>query len=211
MKTYTNAQARARFTQIMLISCRIAEDPKIDWRVRSAIEGLQCHFSGYAEPGYSSNGLPIAVANWNKVGEWDDVTHSRRPIVGGDIMNRVGACLAKLGIETEWSDEWVSCDECGKLIRTQPDSHNWEPSYFLPEGSSEVLCQHCAHASALADAEYLGENRAQDDIDDGCETPNCARIRTDDALELENKFGRWGASESVRLVYCNAYDEYMAS
>ena len=39
--------------------------------------------------------------------------------------------LNKLGcpIEAEWGDEWTSCDECGRYVRTSPDSYGWTRSY----------------------------------------------------------------------------------
>jgi hypothetical protein len=108
------------------------------WQVRSMLQELQLHYNGYAEPGYTDpeSGI-IATGNWN------DITN----YIGGvrftlsDIPSRIAKLFEKLGIETEWSDEWCECTDCGKLVRTSPDSMSWTPNYTLGEG--ELMCCEC--------------------------------------------------------------------
>lgn len=79
---------------------------------------------GYAEPGYKDpeSGL-IALANWNN-------------------FEREGMLLEKLGVETEWEDEWTYCHNCEKLVRTQPDSYCWRPYYYMFD-YGDILCGDC--------------------------------------------------------------------
>ncbi|VVB55201.1 Uncharacterised protein [uncultured archaeon] len=109
-----------------------------NWQLRSFVDSLQLHFNGYAEPGYTDPQCGIiATGNWNAITKWEGATHttlSKTPEI-------VGRLFDKLGIETEWLDEWCSCSDCGKLVRTSPDSMSWTPSYTLGDG--ELICCEC--------------------------------------------------------------------
>jgi len=108
-----------------------------DWQVRSQLEDIQLH-NGYAEPGYSDPKCGIvATGNWNKITKWEN----GQRLVISDVPTRIGRLFEKLGIETEWSDEWCECSHCGKIIRTQPDSYSWTPSYTMGDG--ELWCKEC--------------------------------------------------------------------
>ena len=109
-----------------------------DWRIRSHLEEIQLHYNGYAEPGYTDpeSGL-IATGNWNDITSWHD---GQRSTIS-DVPSRIAKLFEKLGIPTEWSDEWVECSQCGKLVRSQPDSMSWEPSYTMVDG--ELWCHEC--------------------------------------------------------------------
>jgi hypothetical protein len=108
-----------------------------DWQVRSALEDIQLHV-GYAEPGYSDPECGIvATGNWNEITKWDG---NERHIIS-DVPARIARLFEKLGIETEWSDEWCSCSHCDKIVRTEPDSYSWKPSYTVGDG--ELWCHEC--------------------------------------------------------------------
>lgn len=96
------------------------------------------HYNGYAEPGYTDPecGL-IATGNWNEITSWTD---GERKLIS-KLPERLGRLFEKMGIETEWSDEWATCSDCGKLVRTEPDGYSWKPSYTLGEG--DLLCNEC--------------------------------------------------------------------
>ena len=87
---------------------------------------------GYAEPGYADPTNGILFANWNNV--------SRRV---QDILERAGFAI-------EWGDEWSTCSECGKAVRTSADSYGWQQSFWMPEDAGFLLCTEC-----IDPAEYL--------------------------------------------------------
>jgi len=107
----------------------------------SAINNLECvqlHTFGYSEPGYS--GDIIATGNWNVVGNKYD--QDIQKFSGGDnTLKRLAEALDRIGVKTEWEDEWSSCCECGKLVRSSPDSYSWKPSYAILESS--IICRSC--------------------------------------------------------------------
>jgi len=109
------------------------------WQVESRIEEIQIHNAGYREPGYDSEptGL-IATGNWNDVTEYKNGQH----ILISSLPTRLETIFSKMGIEIEWSDECGSCDECGGLFRTQPDSYSWTASFFSFD-SGDTLCHEC--------------------------------------------------------------------
>lgn len=90
----------------------------------------------YAEPGYGPAGKGILLANWNKV----EVDRT---------MVRLGDIIERLGYQTEWSDEWVECDDCGKTFRTIPNCYFWEQSGIDGE---ECLCRECIDWETLCRA-----------------------------------------------------------
>lgn len=78
----------------------------------------------YAEPGYRDPAKGILFNNWNY------------------FPARVTDLLERYGYEIEWSDEWSTCQECGKAVRTSPDSYGWQPSYFIMN-DCELFCVDC--------------------------------------------------------------------
>jgi hypothetical protein len=99
---------------------------------KDRIENVQYHHRGYKERGYNDpkSGV-IAVANWNSVG--DD-----------DAIELLGDLLERLDVGVEWEDEWDNCDKCYGLVRTEPDSWGWQPSYLVGHEEYDVLCLGCA-------------------------------------------------------------------
>jgi hypothetical protein len=78
----------------------------------------------YAEPGYTNPETAIVTANWNH------------------IPAKVAKAFELLGCEIEWSDEWTTCQECGRMVRTEPDCWHWKPSYVI-RNECELLCLEC--------------------------------------------------------------------
>lgn len=100
--------------------------------------------SGYAEPGYGSflsDETPVVV-----LGDWNPKRFPRdgeAPLTPVESLpERLAASLERLGAEIEWLDEWDSCSECYRAIRTQPDSYSWMPSFI--ETDNGRVCHECA-------------------------------------------------------------------
>ena len=87
---------------------------------------------GYAEPGYDDPKRGILFADWN------------------DASRRVQDILERAGYSCEWHDEWSTCSECGKAVRTSGDSYGWQQSFWMPEDSGEIICNEC-----IEPTEYL--------------------------------------------------------
>lgn len=115
----------------------------------SEIENMQ-YAADYAEPGYSTPEKGILFANWN-----------RFPSKATDLLERAGYAI-------EWSDEWSLCDDCGKAVRTSPDSYSWSNSYAIV-GECSIVCLDC-----LADnpSDYLEELSGNEN---SCLTESLAR------------------------------------
>ena len=111
-------------------------------------------YTGYAEPGY--DGDKIAVGNWNSITVWD--SEGQKSNVVDDTPERLANLLEKMGYELEWSDEWDTCGDCGKLIRTQANGYDWTPSYVVL--SDFVACAECIKENHIV--EYLEEISGND-------------------------------------------------
>ena len=141
MNATDNASKFRRALRVLDIAREMAH--KVDkatgtYSTSNHMEKIQLYNQGYAEPGY--DGDLVAVGNWNNVDRYDSVEKKRVEV--SNFPERVGKILEKLGFETEWSDEWTSCHDCGKLVRTSPDSYSWTPSYAIVN-ECELLCHEC--------------------------------------------------------------------
>jgi len=106
---------------------------------KSKVECVEAHFMGYSEPGYTEpdSGI-VATGNWNSCTEW--VRNNCRTI--DDSMPRFAKILEALDVEIQWEDEWTTCHDCGKLVRTSPDSYSYQPSYTILN-DCELVCHEC--------------------------------------------------------------------
>lgn len=86
---------------------------------------------GCAEPRYDDK--PVALANWNNIPE------------------KVYKALEFMGYSCEWEDEWISCSDCYKSVRSSPDSYGWQ-RYWAWVSDCEIQCGDCIKENP---AEYL--------------------------------------------------------
>ena len=118
---------------------------KISPESRDRLDEIQFH-SAYAEPGYDDpeSGI-IATGNWNNADK--KAPPPKYWVKADDFVERVAHVLEKrFKAELEWSDEWDTCSECQKLVRTQADSYGWTRAYFELEG--DRLCCECVKEHA---------------------------------------------------------------
>jgi len=80
---------------------------------------------GYAEKGYDDPKRGVLFANWNYFARGLD-----------SILERAGYAI-------EWSDEWATCADCNRAVRTSGDSYFWQPSYIW-QNDCEIVCHDCA-------------------------------------------------------------------
>jgi len=109
-----------------------------DNHTRCILEDIHLHTQGYAEPGYE--GKVVAIGNWNTITRWSNIVGEHKVI--STLPSRLARVLEKLHIECEWGDEWVACYDCGKLLRTQPDSMWWIPSFHCDDNGAH--CKTCS-------------------------------------------------------------------
>ncbi len=99
------------------------------------VENIQWS-NGYAERGYSDPDKAILFGNWNHV------------------SRRVQDILERAGFKLEWEDEWMTCGNCGKAVRSSADSYGWQPSYVI-ENECEITCIKCLNGNAESYLESL--------------------------------------------------------
>ena len=97
-------------------------------------------FEDYAEPGYAAPEAGILTGNWNDLDSYDRQT-GQRAIVS-TVPSRFADLCERVGLSLEWLDEWTCCDDCGLLVRIQPDCWHWQPSYRLI-GDCVLYCLDC--------------------------------------------------------------------
>lgn len=112
---------------------------------------------GYAEPGYSDPEAGVFFGDWNTISVYNRETQRcEEYLPGHNIVKRLGDLLEKAGAEIEWYDEWTTCCDCGKAIRTSANSYCWTP-YFVWANECEIVCLDCADESVLD--QYINEPR----------------------------------------------------
>lgn len=95
---------------------------------------------GYSEPGYTAGDQGIVLANWNNATRYDSNTGEHTTIDG--TPERMARMFEAAGCEIEWSDEWATCDDCSRIVRTSADSYGWTPSYAWI-GDCSIVCAEC--------------------------------------------------------------------
>lgn len=105
---------------------------------RISVKLDDCEYGQAVEPGYDECVWRVFY-NWNNA-----------PKLGKAIER-----LSALGcpIEEEWEDEWGFCGECGRYVRTSPDSYGWTRSYYINSG--DLICHECAKESPDEYIEWL--------------------------------------------------------
>lgn len=87
---------------------------------------------GYAEPGYGGDDTIVVLGNWNNK-RWinSHLIGPQLPLTDDESLpSRLAEMLDEIdGVEIEWLDEWISCSECYRAVRTEPDSYSWQPYY----------------------------------------------------------------------------------
>jgi hypothetical protein len=116
--------------------------------IRAVLEDYQDHerfgisnwAPEYAEPGYGpvKDGACILFGNWNEKTEWKD---GQRTVVS-NLPERFSKIAEYAGYEMEWEDEWSTCEDCGKAVRTNADSYGWTRSYVIL-GECSLVCRDC--------------------------------------------------------------------
>lgn len=96
---------------------------------------------------------------------------------GWDTINKMTAIIEQYpGAKEYWkergydpdefgfSDEYTTCSDCGKIIRTSPDCYQWEPDYIITDG--EILCCECvkSEGESLLDEYINNTHKALPDI-----------------------------------------------
>lgn len=119
--------------------CRSAHCSNADIKTRAQQIEYMTFAPAYAEPGYSQPAKGILFSRWNY------------------FCRGVDRLLEQYGYAIEWEDEWSTCQECGRAVRTQPDSYGWQPSYAI-FNECELLCVDCLKVDAESYLESLEDN-----------------------------------------------------
>lgn len=61
-----------------------------------------------------------------------------------------------------FADEYSTCDECGKIIHTGPDSYSWSPDYVILN-ECELIHVDCVDTESVLE-EYKNKNKALPDV-----------------------------------------------
>lgn len=158
----------------------------LEWAEKNGLD-IQCA-DEYAEPGYTKDHeeAPILLANWNRVEEKDPE------------MNE--AIEAEFNIE--WEDEWTTCGDCGKLVRTSGDSYSWKP-YYAILNDCEVFCGDCIKKNPSEYLESLINNPSKADIFD-------LDLEKEGFTKLDARFenGFYGSNDNPKIILENLQKEF---
>jgi hypothetical protein len=57
--------------------------------------------------------------------------------------------------ELVFDDEYTTCNDCGGIIRTSPDSYHWMPDYHIGDGY--IVCNQCFNDNEDYQEEYIND------------------------------------------------------
>jgi len=108
---------------------RTATEPEAKSRIEEMVVHTEVDDFDFDEP-------VVAVGNWNTITRYRKVSGA----AGGGLFEemdvtpkRLGRALEKIGVELAWSDCTDTCDDCGKLLSTEPSGYGWQPRYVVSD------------------------------------------------------------------------------
>ena len=128
-----------RVNKIMEIVKRMDSSTTYNYMVQNFISDMEFCTQGYSEPGYSSESGMVMISNWNDITYYDRKTNKSTLI--SNLPSRLNSVFERMGIDCVYYDEWTTCGDCGKCVRTQGDSYSWMQSYH--DFDNERLCIEC--------------------------------------------------------------------
>jgi len=121
-------------------NCKIIEVDRVP--IDKVIEYCEEHipyFEYFESVDMDYNGETILIGDWWKRDKDELHTYKIMEFIEDNYSDTL----------TEWHDEWCTCSECYKGIRTNPNSYGWEPSFINTEYG--LLCHECCKE----DPEYI--------------------------------------------------------
>lgn len=135
-----------------------------------------------------------------------------------DSWGAVNKFVEELGLEdedelsdlVEWgfSDEWTTCDHCGRAIHTQADGPFWKPDYWADYDYGEIICGDCVRGSEETKRNYLdcltNEPKRANTILSNADLKSSGydRLNTEDYAN-----GWYGREDNPKEILKNALDE----
>lgn len=109
---------------------------------------------GISERGEDDETLWV-LGNWNptRFPYGDDKPLTRDENLGPRLANALETYCDD--IELHWLDEWLECEDCYKIFRSQPDSYLWKMFGIVTEDGT-YLCANCLTWDDLED-DYVNE------------------------------------------------------
>lgn len=107
-------------------------------RLEDQIREIRTH--DYVEPGYGPG--PALLGNWNEPRWLERDLSDANKEKASRLWARMQSALEKVGAQLEWDDEWSSCGDCGRIVRTSGDSYSWQPSFAIVN-DCELICHEC--------------------------------------------------------------------
>jgi hypothetical protein len=130
-------------------------------------------------------------------------------ILGLDVDTKDYEIESELETNFVFSDEYTTCDDCGHVVRTSPNSYGWQPDYYMGDGF--IVCGDC-----FRNNEEYQENYLQDKINNSKSAVN-GLIKEDQLNELG--FSKWnkdsyesewydGQNDDPAVIYDKLQDGY---
>ena len=108
--------------------------------------------------------------------------------------------------DVEWgfSDEYSSCSECYKVIRTSPDSYSWKADFYV--GEYELLCHDCVMKDKESYIQWILE--APTDRANTILSPQDLEEIGFEKVEGDYESGWYGRQDNPSEILAKAQEEY---
>lgn len=140
------------------------------------------------------------------VDDWDDIQKIQK-VLNPEFQpkDKYDSTILDDFISWGFADEYTRCDECGKVIRTEPDSKHWTPDFWVDYENGYVVCGDCVRNNPQ---EYLidltnNSDKANTILDDGDLTAN-GYVKLDDEYES----GWYGKNDNPQDILENLLNEH---
>lgn len=89
---------------------------------------------------------------------WDDVkkfVEKAGEILGIEGDTKDCEIERELNVSFVFSDEYTTCTDCGKVIRTSPSGYSWQPDFYVGDGF--IACNKCFNDTEDYQEAYIQE------------------------------------------------------
>lgn len=111
---------------------------------------------------YNNGDAWFTIAKYNDkdfmiIDGWDDVEKIQKALVPSfEPKDKYDTSVLDEYMDWGFSDSYTTCEECGNVICTEPDSKHWVPDFWVGDGF--ILCGDCVRNNPREYLEYLTNN-----------------------------------------------------
>lgn len=143
------------------------------------------------------------------VDSWDDL--NKLAVIAKDVLELKDDKFyldEVLNVNIVFSDEYITCSDCGHIIRISPDSYSWKPDFYLGDGF--IVCNKCFNDIESYQEEYIESkiNNPKEAINNELITEEQLENIGFKKLDIDYQYGFYDRHDNPVEIYENLSSHY---